>query len=84
MTGFFWADTSMCVGKLAEDEDDDCKDGEDVLDRSDRFANAAVVFSRAIAAMDKRLCLERLEDVDLAESRKRADCGSDDKEDEVE
>ena len=71
MTGLLSAVTSVGFGIVAGDEDDEVKEGVDVLDRSDRFANAAVVFSRAIAAMDNRLYLARLDDGALGESRER-------------
>lgn len=71
MTGMLLAGTSVCVGKEAGDDDDEFKEGVDVLDRRDRFAKAAVVFSRAIAAMDNRLYLARLDDGGLRESRGR-------------
>lgn len=71
---------------MADGADVEYKDGEDVFGRRDRLANAAVVFSRAMAAMENRWCLERLGDVDLAESREREDGGravDDDKADVV-
>lgn len=83
MTGLCWAGNSICLGEAADEAEDDCKDGKDVLGRRDRVANAAVVFSRAMAAMENRLCLERLGDVDAAGSRKRENGGravDDDKE----
>lgn len=76
MAEFFSAGASTVFEKMAEADDDaECKEGEDVLCRSDRFANAAAVFSRAIAAIENRLCLERLEEADLAVSRECDDCG---------
>lgn len=85
MTGLRWAVTSICFRESADEAGDECKDGEDVLGRRDRFANAAVVFSRAMAAMENRWCLARLGDVDLAGWRGREDGGravdDDDRED---
>lgn len=84
MTGVCRGGTSICFGGSADEADDECKDGEDVLGRREKLANAAVVFSRAMAAMENRLCLDRLGNVDLAGSRGRDDGGrvvDDDKED---
>lgn len=74
-TGVGWASASICLGKSVDEAEDDCKEGEDVLGRRDKFANAAVVFSRAMAAIENRLFLERLGAVDLAGSRERDDGG---------
>ena len=74
-TGIGWTSASICLGESADEDEDDCKDGEDVLGRRDKFANAAVVFSRAMAAMENRLFLERLGTVDLAGSRERDEGG---------
>lgn len=75
MTGIGWTSASICLGESADEAAVDCKDGEDVFGRRERFANAAVVFSRAMAAMENRLVLERLGNVDLAGSRERDDGG---------
>ena len=45
------------LGKSPDDDDNDCSDCVDVLVRTERLARAALVFSRAIAAIESLLCL---------------------------
>ncbi len=46
-----------CFERLPDD-DEECKDCDDVLVRNEKFANALTVLSRAIAAKDSRLFLD--------------------------
>lgn len=50
------AEATACLERLPEEEEDECRECEEGLDRSENVARAAVVFSRA-TAKESRLCL---------------------------
>lgn len=60
MAGFLSAGAAgatACLERLPEEEEGEWREWADVFDRRLRLARAAVVFSRAIAARESRLCL---------------------------